>query len=168
MIITLEVFPSCSPFFFSLFLSLAALNSLILHTFADFTSFFFCFSFHHIPQPSFFRSYFLIFPSHSIAEINEGFQAWGSARDPVPNFSHVTGFARFIDNHTVEVLQSAPSSSSSPPRTLLATAPHILIATGGFPTPCSLPGGDVAISSDGFFDLQCACSSALIGPRLTR
>jgi hypothetical protein len=147
---------------------LSSLFSLLLPTFAEFTSFFLLFSFHHIPRPSFFRSYFLLLPSHSISEINEGFQAWGSARDPVPNFSHVTGFARFIDNHTVEVLQSAPSSSSSPPRTLLATAPHILIATGGFPTPCTLPGGDVAISSDGFFDLQCACPSALIGMRPTR
>jgi hypothetical protein len=90
------------------------------------------------------------------AEINESFQNWGSTREPVPNFTHITGFARFVDGHTVEVLATLPDASSSPARTLLATAPHILIATGGFPTPCSLPGGNMVISSDGFFDLECA------------
>ena len=33
------------------------------------------------------------------------------------------------------------------------TAPHVLIATGGEPRPLGIPGAELAISSDGFFEL---------------
>eukprot|EP00729_Bicosta_minor_P029331 gene29331-34361_t len=33
-------------------------------------------------------------------------------------------------------------------------APHIVIATGGYPTLGDIPGAELAIDSDGFFDLE--------------
>jgi len=52
------------------------------------------------------------------------------------------GYAQFIDGHTVEVDGKQ------------YTAPHILIATGGHPTSLDVPGGEYAIDSDDFFDLE--------------
>lgn len=54
----------------------------------------------------------------------------------------VKGYAQFIDAQTVQV------------GTTQYTAPHILIATGGQAKPLSIPGGDLAIDSNGFFALQ--------------
>ncbi|MDX5363018.1 MAG: glutathione-disulfide reductase [Pseudazoarcus pumilus] len=54
----------------------------------------------------------------------------------------VRGFGRFVDAHTVEV----------DGRRL--TAPHITIATGGQPVFPDIPGADLGISSDGFFELE--------------
>ena len=34
------------------------------------------------------------------------------------------------------------------------TAPHIVIATGGSPLPPALPGAELALSSNGFFELE--------------
>ncbi len=56
--------------------------------------------------------------------------------------THVTGVARFVDAHTVEVDGQR------------MTAPHIVIATGGVPTVPKLPGAELGITSDGFFSLE--------------
>lgn len=54
----------------------------------------------------------------------------------------ITGFATFVDAHTVEVNGEHIS------------ADHILIATGGRPVIPSIPGAEYGITSDGFFALQ--------------
>jgi glutathione reductase (NADPH) len=56
--------------------------------------------------------------------------------------AYVRGAARFIDAHTVEVNGQR------------LDARHIVIATGGKPTWPTLPGAELGISSDGFFDLD--------------
>jgi len=56
--------------------------------------------------------------------------------------AYVRGAARFVDARTVEVNGRRLS------------ARHIVIATGGKPTLPSLPGAELGISSDGFFDLK--------------
>lgn len=52
------------------------------------------------------------------------------------------GTAKFVDAKTVEVDGTR------------YTAPHILIATGGRPMIPNLPGAELGISSDGFFELD--------------
>jgi glutathione reductase (NADPH) len=52
------------------------------------------------------------------------------------------GTARFIDAHTVEVNGDRLS------------AKHIVIATGGVPMVPELPGAELGITSDGFFELE--------------
>ena len=42
------------------------------------------------------------------------------------------------------------------------TAEHILLATGGYPTIPSLPGAELGITSDGFFDLKQQPKSILV------
>lgn len=54
----------------------------------------------------------------------------------------IHGFARFVDDKTVEVNGEH------------YTAPHILIATGGRPTIPQIPGAEYGIDSDRFFDLK--------------
>lgn len=54
----------------------------------------------------------------------------------------ITGFARFVDAHTVEVNGEK------------ITADHILIATGGRPSIPTIPGAEHGINSDGFFELD--------------
>ena len=56
--------------------------------------------------------------------------------------AYVRGAARFVDAHTVEVNGRRLS------------ARHIVIATGGHPTLPNLPGAQLGISSDGFFELE--------------
>jgi glutathione reductase (NADPH) len=56
--------------------------------------------------------------------------------------AYVRGAARFVDAHTVEVNGQR------------LNARHIVIATGGKPTLPNLPGAELGISSDGFFDLE--------------
>ncbi|RLM23261.1 glutathione-disulfide reductase [Brenneria alni] len=58
------------------------------------------------------------------------------------NVDVIHGFARFIDEHTVEVNGEK------------ITADHILIATGGRPTRPDVPGAEYGIDSDGFFALD--------------
>ncbi|MGL6170767.1 MAG: glutathione-disulfide reductase [Vibrio sp.] len=53
----------------------------------------------------------------------------------------IKGFARFIDNKTVEVNGEH------------YTADHILIAVGGRPTIPNIPGAEYGIDSNGFFEL---------------
>ena len=56
--------------------------------------------------------------------------------------ARIEGRARFTDSHTVEVGGKR------------YTAAHIVIATGGHPVIPSLPGAELGISSDGFFELE--------------
>jgi glutathione reductase (NADPH) len=56
--------------------------------------------------------------------------------------AYVRGAARFVDAHTVEVNGQRLS------------ARHIVIATGGKPALPNIPGAELGISSDGFFDLE--------------
>jgi len=53
----------------------------------------------------------------------------------------IKGAARFLDAHTLSVGDE------------VLTAPHIVIATGGRPTLPALPGAELGITSDGFFEL---------------
>ena len=55
---------------------------------------------------------------------------------------HIHGYARFVDGKTVEVNGEQYS------------ADHIVIATGGQPIVPSVPGADLGITSDGFFQLN--------------
>lgn len=55
---------------------------------------------------------------------------------------YIEGYARFVDATTVTV------------NGRLYTADHIVIATGGSPIVPPLPGAELGISSDGFFNLQ--------------
>ncbi|RWR02322.1 glutathione reductase [[Pantoea] beijingensis] len=57
------------------------------------------------------------------------------------NVDVIKGYARFVDDHTVEVNGEK------------ITADHILIATGGRPSHPDIPGSEHGIDSDGFFDL---------------
>lgn len=68
------------------------------------------------------------------------------------NVEVINGFAKFINNNTLEVNGEHYS------------ADHILIATGGYPTIPNIPGAEYGIDSDGFFDLQTQPESvAVIG-----
>lgn len=52
------------------------------------------------------------------------------------------GYAKFTDKHTIMVNEE------------LYTAPHILLATGSHASHMSIPGGEYAIDSNGFFALK--------------
>ncbi len=55
---------------------------------------------------------------------------------------YVAGSASFVDAHSVKVGDR------------VLNARHIIIATGGYPTRPDIPGGDLGITSDGFFELN--------------
>lgn len=66
--------------------------------------------------------------------------------------NHVPAPAHFVDAHT---LRAADADYR---------APHIVIATGSRPRDPELPGGDLAIDSDGFFKLDhCPARAGIIG-----
>jgi glutathione reductase (NADPH) len=54
----------------------------------------------------------------------------------------VHGFARFVDEKTVEVDGAK------------YRADHIVVSTGGYPAIPEIPGSELGISSDGFFELE--------------
>lgn len=58
------------------------------------------------------------------------------------NITVIDGFAKFVDANTVEVNGEK------------YTAKHILIATGGRPSIPDVPGAELGIDSNGFFELQ--------------
>jgi glutathione reductase (NADPH) len=58
------------------------------------------------------------------------------------NITVVRGRGRFFDAHTVEAAGRK------------LTAPHIIIATGGRPMLPPIPGAELGITSDGFFDVE--------------
>ncbi len=66
------------------------------------------------------------------------------------NVDVVQGTGQFIDNHAIQVDRNE------------YTAPHVLIATGGRPTVPALPGADLGITSDGFFQLESRPQNALV------
>jgi glutathione reductase (NADPH) len=68
-----------------------------------------------------------------------GIYAGNLARDGV---ERIDGWARFVDARTVEVNGQR------------LTAPHVLVATGGRPRVLDVPGGELGITSDGFFALE--------------
>lgn len=59
----------------------------------------------------------------------------------------IDGFARFVDEHTVQVTDGDGKVST-------ITAEHILIATGGKPVRADVAGSEYGIDSDGFFELD--------------
>ena len=64
----------------------------------------------------------------------------------------IPGYARFIDAHTIEVDGKQ------------YTADHIIIASGGRPLQPKLPGTELGITSDGFFELeQLPQKTAIVG-----
>lgn len=63
------------------------------------------------------------------------------------NVDVISGFAKFVDAHTVEV-------SLNDGGTELVTADHILIATGGRPSRPAIKGAEYGIDSDGLFALD--------------
>ncbi|GAA97798.1 uncharacterized protein L969DRAFT_96205 [Mixia osmundae IAM 14324] len=73
---------------------------------------------------------------------------------------YITGYAKFLDKHTLEIDQRSAKGGrddahDSTPTQRKVTAKHICIAVGGEPTkPDSIPGYEVGIDSDGFFDLE--------------
>ncbi len=58
------------------------------------------------------------------------------------NIEHISGYGRFVDKNTIEVNGEQ------------YTAEHIVISVGGEPTIPDLPGAELGITSDGFFELQ--------------
>ncbi len=58
------------------------------------------------------------------------------------SIERITGYAHFVDAHSVEVDGETYS------------AEHIVIATGGRPIVPPVPGAELGITSDGFFELQ--------------
>ena len=64
------------------------------------------------------------------------------------NIDLVKGTATFISQQEIEVATQGGEN-------ILYSAPHILIATGGYPTiPQGISGSDLGITSDGFFDIE--------------
>ena len=58
------------------------------------------------------------------------------------------GSAQFVDPKTVEVTSFEGEKQA-------ITADHILVAVGGYPTiPQNIPGAELGITSDGFFELE--------------
>jgi glutathione reductase (NADPH) len=65
------------------------------------------------------------------------------------------GLASFVDPHTVQVKKADGSTEQY-------TAPNILIAVGGEPKQLDIPGGELAMTSDGFFDLETQPKAAAV------
>lgn len=65
-----------------------------------------------------------------------------ASRFATNNITTVFGHGQFIDEHTVEVNGER------------FTAPHILIAVGGYPSVPPIAGAELGITSDGFFTLK--------------
>ncbi|KAI7872790.1 hypothetical protein BDF14DRAFT_1748709 [Spinellus fusiger] len=63
------------------------------------------------------------------------------------NVEHFEGFGSFVDANTVKVQTSETESFE-------IKAKKILVATGGHPIIPNIPGAELGISSDGFFDLE--------------
>jgi glutathione reductase (NADPH) len=72
------------------------------------------------------------------------------------NVELVRGRASFVDARTVSVTGvgggAGASAGAGAGRTL--SAPHIVIATGGRPQVPRIPGAELGITSDGFFELE--------------
>jgi len=83
-------------------------------------------------------------------------QIYGKGFDDA-GVTHITGAARFVDEHTLEVTDESSGEKSR------VTAGKILIATGGRPVFPPGPGiAEHAISSDGFFELESLPKKAVV------
>lgn len=71
-----------------------------------------------------------------------GINAWYHTYLADSDVTSLSGHARFIDAHRIEVAGET------------YTADHIVIATGGEPVLPEIPGAEFGISSDGFFELD--------------
>ncbi len=58
------------------------------------------------------------------------------------NIDYIEGTARFVDNKTLDVDGEQ------------YTADHIVVAPGGYPTIPDVPGAELGMTSDGFFELE--------------
>jgi len=72
-----------------------------------------------------------------VARINDYWSGWLDTQ----GITQIPGYARFVDADTIEVNGERYS------------APSIVIATGGRPLVPRLPGAELGITSDGFFEL---------------
>lgn len=81
-----------------------------------------------------------------VARLNEIYRRGLTAAE----VTEISGTARFVDAHTLDV----------DGRQL--RAPHILIATGATRDRPALPGGELGITSDGFFELETQPRAVLI------
>lgn len=83
-----------------------------------------------------------------IAGINEWYETYLADS----NIEHINGLARFVDRHTIEVDGER------------YTADHFAIAPGGRPMVLDVPGADIGITSDDFFELEaCPGRIAIVG-----
>ncbi|GIY45902.1 glutathione reductase, mitochondrial [Caerostris extrusa] len=62
----------------------------------------------------------------------------------------INGFGKFVSNSTIDVNGTE------------YCADHIVIATGGYPSVPKIPGADLCMTSDGFFELETIPRSVLI------
>ncbi|KAF8515886.1 glutathione-disulfide reductase [Gautieria morchelliformis] len=96
------------------------------------------------PSPKFDWGSFKLQRDAYIRRLNGIYEA-NLVKDKV---EHHEGWARFKDPHTVEV--SRPDGTK-----YILEADQICVAVGGTPTlPQNLPGAELGIDSDGFFDLE--------------
>ena len=70
-----------------------------------------------------------------------GINNWYESYLEDSNIELITGTAKFVDNHTLDV------------DGVQYTADHIVISVGGEPDVPDIPGAELGISSDGFFEL---------------
>ncbi|MBK1640643.1 glutathione-disulfide reductase [Chromatium okenii] len=73
-----------------------------------------------------------------VADINQYWDGYVSSQ----NITRITGRAQFVDAHTIAVGDQHYS------------ADHLVIATGGRPIVPRMPGAELGIDSDGFFQLE--------------
>ncbi|NOX09050.1 MAG: glutathione-disulfide reductase [Gammaproteobacteria bacterium] len=71
-----------------------------------------------------------------------GIESWYHNYLKDSNIDEIQGRARFVDAHTIEVNGEQ------------YTADHIVISVGGYPSVPDLPGAELGITSDGFFELE--------------
>lgn len=68
------------------------------------------------------------------------------------NITEIQGHARFVDNHSIEVEGEQYRAN------------HLVIAPGSRPVVLDVPGAELGITSDGFFDLEeCPGRVAIVG-----
>lgn len=75
---------------------------------------------------------------------------------------YVYGFASFNSEQNVDVKLSNDQDAGKKGETLTFTADKVLVATGGTPIFPEVPGAELGISSDGFFELDYQPKSVLI------
>ena len=94
-----------------------------------------------------------------VARLNGTYErGWKSAGVTV-----LKGFASLASVHEVKVVsQEEQEGGGSKQVEQVVTARFILVAVGGFPKPLPVPGSELAITSDGFFDLEATPKKALV------